>query len=57
MINQDDLEWLHLFQSNLALRRDWVAVGKLQGLIDHLAMAHGIGNQKDRVEVVRLLRH
>lgn len=42
MFSKSELVWLHAFQSTLALKRDWVAVGHLQGLIDHLAGEYGI---------------
>jgi hypothetical protein len=41
MVNLQELAWLHDLQGDLALRRDWVAVGHIQALIDRLADEHG----------------
>jgi hypothetical protein len=42
MLSRRELAWLHALQGDLALKRDWVAVGHLQALIDHIADEHGI---------------
>lgn len=42
MLNSRELAWLHALQGDLALKRDWVAVGHLQALIDRIADEHGI---------------
>lgn len=42
MLSKRELVWLHTLQGDLALKRDWVAVGKVQSLIDHIADEHGI---------------
>lgn len=41
MLTKTELALLHGLQSDLALKRDWVAVGHLQSLIDHIAGEHG----------------
>lgn len=40
MINGQEFAWLHALQSDLAVKRDWVAVAHLQALIDHIAEKH-----------------
>lgn len=42
MLTIRELVWLHTFQTDLALKRDWVAVGHVQSLIDHMANEHGL---------------
>lgn len=42
MLTTRQLAWLHAFQSDLALKRDWVAVGHVQSLIDHIAGEQGL---------------
>jgi len=41
MLSKRELAWLHALQSDLAAKRDWVAVGHVQSLIDHMAQEHG----------------
>ena len=41
MLNDRRLAWLHSLQGDLALKRDWVAVGHIQALIDHIACERG----------------
>ena len=41
MLIKREIGWLNSLQSDLALKRDWVAVGHLQALIDHIAETHG----------------
>lgn len=41
MLIKTEIVALHRLQSELALRRDWVAVGHLQNLINHIADEHG----------------
>ena len=36
MLNKRDLARLHVLQAHFAMRRDWIAVGHLQALIDHV---------------------
>lgn len=42
MLTLHELVWLHTLQTDLALKRDWVAVGHVQSLIDHMANEHGL---------------
>jgi hypothetical protein len=42
MLTKRELAWLHALQGDLALKRDWVAVGHIQSLIDHVAHEHGV---------------
>lgn len=42
MLTYRELIWLHALQSDLALKRDWVAVGHVQLLINHIAGEHGL---------------
>ncbi|MEQ5789319.1 hypothetical protein J3454_15615 [Erythrobacter sp. NFXS35] len=46
MLTKRELGWLHALQSDLALKRDWVAVGHVQSLIDHLADEHGVSREE-----------
>lgn len=41
MLTNRSLLWLHTLQNDFALKWDWVAVGQLQALIDHIAGEHG----------------
>lgn len=41
MLSKRELAWLHALQGDLALKRDWVGVGRIQSLIDHIADKHG----------------
>lgn len=40
MRSAHDLVRLHALQGEMAIKRDWVAVGHLQALIDQLAIEH-----------------
>jgi hypothetical protein len=42
MLSKQELVWLNALQSDLALRKDWVAVGHVQALIDRIAGEHGL---------------
>lgn len=42
MLTKRELLWLHALQSDLAVKRDWVAVAHVQSLIDHIANEHGM---------------
>lgn len=42
MLSKQELVWLNALQSDLALKKDWVAVGHVQALIDRIAGAHGL---------------
>ena len=42
MIIKQEVAWLNTLQSDMAIRRDWIAVGHLQALIDHIAETHGV---------------
>jgi hypothetical protein len=41
MMTEREFALLHSLQSTLALKRDWVAVGHLQALIDRISSEHG----------------
>ena len=42
MLSKQELVWLNALQSDLALKKDWVAVGHVQALIDRIAGEHGL---------------
>lgn len=42
MLSKQELVWLNALQSELALKKDWVAVGHVQALIDRIAGVHGL---------------
>lgn len=44
MLARRELIWLHSFQEDLALKRDWIAMAHVQALIDHLSQTRGIEN-------------
>lgn len=41
MMTKRELALLHSLQGTLALKRDWVAVGHVQALIDRISNEHG----------------
>ena len=57
MLSKSELVWLHAFQGTMALKRDWIAVGHLQGLIDHLAGEHGVCDDAQPMINVDLATH
>lgn len=42
MMIKQEVAWLNTFQGDMAIRRDWIAVGHIQALIDHIAEMHGV---------------
>lgn len=57
MLGQRELVLLHTLQSELAIKRDWVAVGFVQNLIDHIADEHGLIVNEIQVEARNLSVH
>ncbi|WP_296722767.1 hypothetical protein [Erythrobacter sp.] len=54
MLTKRELGWLHALQGDLALKRDWVAVGHIQSLIDHMADEHGLLREEAHSSVYAL---
>lgn len=57
MLTKTELAFLHGLQSDLALKRDWVAVGHLQCLIDRIADEHGFVHTEPMVSCADLVVH
>lgn len=48
MLSKQELFWLNALQGDLALKKDWVAVGHVQALIDRIAGEHGLSENGPR---------
>lgn len=57
MLGNRELELLHTLQTELAIKRDWVAVGFVQNLIDHMVDEHGLMAGEMQVEARSLSVH
>lgn len=52
-----ELLLLNALQGDLAIKRDWIAVGHLQALIEHFAQQHGALIAGDCIETSVVVIH
>lgn len=52
-----ELLLLNALQGDLAIKRDWIAVGHLQALIEHFAQEHGALIADDCIENSEVVIH
>ena len=57
MLTKRELLWLHALQSDFAVKRDWVAVGHVQCLIDYIADEHGVLTEEPAPSLNELAVH